>query len=467
MASKGLAGLAAVGDGRVRTEDLTNRTKLRTTLRTLLGSAATTDISQDKLQNSVWNWKTDRRTGHVFPDYGIPTSYDELVSMVQEKRLNGREGVEYSEDGYLTYLTSGAYKLSTRNWVTHRNPLATSEEQKKEGERKSSEFFEKRSSNKKTTADLYREAARMARDTMLLALAGEEDEIVTLRISVEKGSSHSLEHFLATATLEDGTETIDGTRKMMATVESLRRLTRLDPSKLSVERIAMSYLEEFQLNLTSKDKEADGTVDSKNILGEQITGKKDETESHILTRLAMAFALIRVKDDVIRKTEHEFNAKTQLSSTPANFRDNTAIYVTTVNREIAKLPKAQRVKIVADSAPQQLQNNEPVETVAKVQNGNFKKKGFKGDKKKTDNDQNSEKDAKHGKAPCPYCQIRTGGKLFYHKIEECQSRKKNKDVIMEKINEDLGTQGVKSIRTSRNDFGRNGQDYDIFGGFNE
>lgn len=264
MASKGLAGLASVGDGRIKAEDLANRAKLRTTLKTLLGSAATTDIFQDKLVNTVWNWRTDRRTGHVFPDYGIPNSYEELKTMVEEKRLNGREGVEPTEESYLTYLTSGAYKLSTRNWVTHRNPLATAEEQKKESDRKSSEFFEKRSSNKKTTADLYREAARMARDTMLLALSGEEDEIVTLRISVEKGSSHSLEHFLITATLEDGTEAVDGTRKMLATVESLRRLTRLDPSKLSVERIAMSYLEEFQLNLTTKDKEVDGSVDSKN-----------------------------------------------------------------------------------------------------------------------------------------------------------------------------------------------------------
>lgn len=180
----------------------------------------------------------------------------------------------------------------------------------------------------------------------------------------------------------------------------------------------------------------------------------------------MAFALLRVKDDVIRKTEHEFNAKTSLNSTPANFRDNTATNVTTVNREIAKLPKAQRVKIVADSASQQLQNSKTAEAVAKVHNGNFKKKPYE-PKKKAENEQSSDKTSKKKKfdKPCPYCQIRCG-KLFYHPIDECNQRQKNKDLILAKVNKDLEKQEVKTIKSNEYYSRSHTEDYDVLGSFN-
>ncbi|CBY08352.1 unnamed protein product [Oikopleura dioica] len=468
MAAKGLAAIAAVGDGRVKTEDLANRAKLKMTLKILLASASTSEISADMIVGSVWNWRTDRRTGHVYPDYGIPTSYNELEAMVREERLNGRWGVENNNDSYMRYLTSGAFTLSKKNWVTHRNPLASQAEMDKEGERVSSEFFEKQNSKKKTTAELYREAARISRDTMTQALSGEQDEIVTLRLSVEKGSSHGLEHFLATATFEDGTETSDGERKMLKTVDSLRRLIRLDPSKISVERIAMSFLEEFQLNLTNKENGEDDEKSSKNLEGRLIRSATDEIETQVLSRLAVAFALIKVKDEVITTAEHEFNAKTAKGSTPANFRDNVETYVTTVNREIAKIPRTQRsVRIVNEISPKTPGDSEH-EEVARVSNG--KGQGRKWDKKpqggkfksKGEESDDGEKSETKKKLTCKYCFIRVG-KHLPHPSEKCRSKEAAKEKMLRCISEDeKNRKDVKTIKSSGSSCGRR-DEYDPLG----
>ena len=462
MSTRNLGSFAVAGDGLVKTADLSDKERLRLKLEALLASAATTDIHRDLLVQSIWAWKVDRRSRVISHDYGIPINFAELQKMVSEKRLKSRKDVEQSEAGYLKYLTRGEFILEDKNWTLYRNPSS-----KEEGKTtKSSEFFEKTSSRKKSDAEYFREAARVARNIMLSCLSTNEDAIQIIRNGVELGSFNSLENFLDRVAKDDGTTADDGSRTILRTVQSFKRLARMNTNKLELSEIAIAYYDEFVANMTSKTDAEGDQVTAENLYGEEITGKTEEPESFMLSRIAVAMALTTVDEEILKQVEHEFRAKTSLNSTPTAFRDNIDVFMQIVKREINKAPKQLKVRAINEESHQALESVEE-EKVAKVQRGESSswrgrgrgrgggRGGYSGGRpqhdRKADDKPAADESSKKDRTPCPYC-WQMWRKLNYgHKPEHCRSRKKAEESMAKEVKEVKQVAKQEIVKTIQND----------------
>lgn len=469
MSSKNLASIAAAGDGLIKTADLNDKERLRVKLEALLASAATNDIHRDLLTQSVWAWKVDRRTRVISHDYGIPINYTELQKMVSEKRLKGRKDVEETEAGYLKYLTHGEYTLEEKDWAIFRNPSAKSEEELT----MSSEFFEKTSSRKKSESEYFREAARTARNILLACLSNNEDAIVIIRNGVELGTFHSLENFLDRVAKDDGTVAEDGSRTILRTVQSFKRLARLNTSKLELNEIAVAYYDEFVANLTAKEKDGDTKVTVNNIYGEEVEGDTDEPETFMLSRCAVAMALMSVDEEIIKQVEHEFRSKTSKNSTPTAFRDNIDLYMQIVKRELNKAPKQQKVRAISEQSQPTTEEAAKVE-VARVQSsgrgrgrGRGQGRGGRGrGGGSSDNDRSEGAFEKSGNGesggkrfPCPYCWQKLKQLKTNHMPFNCELKDEaEKSMKSQQKKEPKKAENVKTVSYNDNAY----ENYDMF-----
>ena len=463
MSSKNLASIAAAGDGMVKTADLNDKERLRVKLEALLASAATNDIHRDLLTQSVWAWKVDRRTRVISHDYGIPITYAELQKMVTDKRLKGRKDVDHTEAGYLKYLTHGEYTLEDKDWAAFRNPQSAKDEGKMTT---SSEFFEKTSSRKKSDSEYYREAARMARNILLACLSTNEDAIVIIRNGVELGTFHSLDNFLERVAKDDGTVADDGSRTILKTVQSFKRLARLNTSKLELNEIAVAYYDEFVANLTAKEKNGAEKVTAKNVYGEECEGATEEPETFMLSRCAVAMALMTVDEDVIKQIEHEFRSKTSKNSTPTAFRDNLDLYMQITKRELNKAPKQQKVRAISEQSQPTNDETAKIE-VARVQSsgqgrgrGRGRGRGGRGrgggsggsDRSGEVAERSGRGETSEKRFPCPFCWHIKKTLRYNHMPNSCDVRDEaEKSMKGSQKKEPKKTENVKTVSFGDND----------------
>ena len=433
--------LAAARDGLVKPSDLENREQLRSKLTALLASAATNEINKDLLTTGIWAWKVDRRSGVIDPDYGVPASFSELQDMVKAGRLKGRRDVDDNEESYFKYITNKTYVLEKKNWVTYRNPGALQKDIDAASETTSSTFFEKNQSRKKSPADYMREASRMARDVVMTAFSHEDDTIQVLRNAVKLGNYHSLSHMIDRITKSDGTLAEDGSRTLMKTVKELRRLAKVDTSKISICEKARLYLNEFITNLCIKSANEPEKTTKINLFGEEVKGDTDEKETLFLSRCALAMALVSVDDDMIKSIEHEFVARTQKNSTPTALRDNIETFLKIVEREENKCAPKQRVRAIEDKPAET--DNSDAEKVARVFHSGGRGRGGgrggrggrgggrqndrKGGEAKRSSDENqAQKKGENREKPCHFCLAWNDRERYDHKPSDCWQKKRIK-----------------------------------------
>ncbi|CAG5076909.1 Oidioi.mRNA.OKI2018_I69.PAR.g8584.t1.cds [Oikopleura dioica] len=463
MTSKNLSSIIAAGSGMIEPRDLANRNRLKDKIIAVMRSAGTAEVPGDMITNSRWLWSTDDTSGAVLPSYGIPVSMTELEKMVSEKVLQDLDDVEDDDSGYLKFVTNGAYVLETRNWLEVRDPGISSEEAKKEAAKKSSHFFEKIKNAKKSTADKFREAARLAREAMLALLNGSEGEIRVLRDAVaEGGQFYSLEHFTNTVVHNDSAACLNTGRNMVTTMESLRNMMAINSSRLNFTTMTRAFFTEFKKNLCKS--EGTDKISGNNAIGSKKTLSEKEAETQILSRIATCCALITVDARTIEKIEDEFHKKTGKTSTPVEFFKNAKIYQEIAAAEIRRCPKRiATVKKITEESGDHDQNEELVAKIGDKSKGSKRgggggrgRGGGRGGRysngrddsdraKKQPKDGNEDnKDSAGSKkesTPCWHCKVAIRKwNVYDHKPYDCPYRKKALKMIrtMHKKEEQVG-----------------------------
>ena len=156
MSSKNVASMLAAADAnRIYLKNILTRGDLDKTLSSLDGALSTElDCCMDAIKVIKYRWKTEKfDSADCDPDYGCPTSMEELKQFVKDKRYPKAEKCE--PGAYLEYYTGSKYTVKTEKWLDYEG--SDENDLPSEG----SAFFKKNKSDgsKKAPAILWKNTA--------------------------------------------------------------------------------------------------------------------------------------------------------------------------------------------------------------------------------------------------------------------------------------------------------------------
>ena len=153
---------------------VTAKIKNRSDLLTKLMAYKAAISSDPKVDSAIitkvkYLWKPVSATDlfSVGPDYGYPSSYEDLVKMVTNKRCP--KAKNQTAEGYLEYLTNGEFSISTKDWEYYAGICDTEDGSKiKDG----SIFFyaQRNQSEKRAPVEIWRYTAIKSRELITLFL---------------------------------------------------------------------------------------------------------------------------------------------------------------------------------------------------------------------------------------------------------------------------------------------------------